>query len=50
MYASGVIGPLVAMTEATSWRCSAMDSLIQVFEASRPSAMTVSLTFGAPAS
>ena len=35
---------------ATSSRWSAIDSLIQVFDASRPSAMTSSVTFGAPAS
>ncbi len=34
----------------TSWRWRAMDSLIHVFDASSPPAMTSSVTFGAPAS
>ena len=35
---------------ATSWRCSPIDSLIHVLDASRPSAMTSSVTLGAPSS
>ncbi len=44
------MGPLAATTFSTSSRWRAMDSLIQTLQASRPSATTSSVTFGAPAS
>ena len=46
----GVIGPLVAITLATSCRCRAIDSLIHCFDVSRPPARTASSTLGPPSS
>ena len=49
MNGSGVM-PRPASTLAMSSFCSSIDSLIHTLHASRPSAMTSSVTFGAPAS
>ena len=46
---SGVM-PRPASTFSTSWFCSSIDSLIHTLQASSPSAMTSSVTLGAPAS
>ena len=40
----------LAPNSATSWFWASIDSLIQVLAASRPWAMTASVTLGAPSS